>query len=168
MKLLKTKIVLGFPGIGKSYAKEELSKKGYVVTDLDSSDYSHIYDENNNQISNPEFPDNYIQRIKELYNDKKTDVIFISTHKQVRDMLNDTNLPFTIIYPSKRLLNEYVGRFYRRGSDKEFIDKIIDNFKSWITEIDKMELKNRYSKKMKIKEYNIYVMDILYHLGLVI
>lgn len=58
-----------------------------MCLDSDSSNFSWVKDENGNNTKerNPEFPKNYIEHIKS--NIGKVDVIFVSSHKVVREAL---------------------------------------------------------------------------------
>ena len=82
--LQRIKIISGFPAIGKSF----LSKQNLIkVLDSDSSTYSWII-ENGEKIRNKNFPNNYLEHIKE--NIGKVDVILVSSHKDVRQILNQS------------------------------------------------------------------------------
>ncbi len=151
----RAQLILGFPGVGKSYATKVLNEDGYIVFDSDSSAFSHT----DNGEKNPQFPDNYINHIIELMQDSKVDFIFISTHKEVRDKLIELNLPFTIVYPSKRLLYEYIGRYYMRGSNDQFIKLLYNNFINWIDEIDEINYNN--CVKIMIDKPNMYLLDYI-------
>ena len=117
-----TQIVSGFPGVGKSYyiARGEGSDympQGYAI-DLDSSRYNT--------------PENYITAIKEKIG--KASIIFISSHKEVREALIKEEIDFTLAYPTKECKIEYIKRYIDRGSPEEFIDRIYKNWDNWIQE----------------------------------
>lgn len=170
--LKKTKIISAFPACGKTYAFEKLNNNGYIVLDSDSSQFSwivreindndlkdhiiawnpepyllgkngymltstKILDDNKIKVRNPEFPDNYIQHIKE--NIGKVDYIFVSSHKEVRDALIKNNLYFTLVYPGRKMKAEWVGRCFLRGSDEKFCRTIADNWDKWIDEMEATE-----------------------------
>ena len=109
-----TKIVSAFPCCGKTYYFE--NKKDLVVLDSDISNFSWIKDENGNNTKerNPEFPNNYIEHIKE--NIGKVDIIFVSSHKVVRDALSESGLNWSLVIPKKECLSSWVGRAYMKGS----------------------------------------------------
>jgi hypothetical protein len=96
-------------------------KLGSKVSDSDSSLFSKL----SNGEKNPDFPNNYIQHIKSLINEK--DFIFVSSHKEVREALKANNIPFILIYPNKDLLSEYLIRYTERGNENSFIDFIRKN-----------------------------------------
>lgn len=132
---MRTVVVSAFPCCGKTYAFEHFQHK-YSMLDSDSSQFSWIKDEvgNNTKERNPDFPNNYIQHIKN--NIGKVDIIFVSSHKQVRDALDDAGIHFCTVYPKPTMLNEWVGRMYCRGNDPKFIQFIIDNWGTFMSEID--------------------------------
>ena len=151
----QTKIISAFPGTGKSYAIKEIKNKypGIELLDSDSSSFSWIAVDDDTSIikqrvysnnylhirqghkeRNPEFPNNYIQHIKE--NIGKVDFILVSSHQVVRDALQENNIPYTLVYPDKKLIAEYVGRYYMRGSETPFINTLIMNWDQWLLDCE--------------------------------
>ncbi len=115
-------LISAFPACGKSTFYNEY-KDELVVLDSDSSTFDKS-----------EFPQNYMDHIKE--NMDKADVIFISSHKEVREALKENDLDFTVVYPSIELKEEYMERYKNRGNDEGFINLLDKNWDAWITEID--------------------------------
>ena len=122
---MDTKIISAFPACGKTYAFKKLNENGYKILDSDSSQFSWCYDydpTNSDKIEkyrNPEFPKNYIQHIKDHMDTE--DVIFVSSHKVVRDLLKEENIPYYLVYPKKDMKDEWMYRFKNRGNDESFI-----------------------------------------------
>ena len=88
------KIISAFPCCGKSYfAKTHIDIHSL---DLDSSFYSCI-DNHGSKVRNPNFPDNYINDIKEYM--ENYDFIFVSSHISVRTALRNRNIPYILVYP---------------------------------------------------------------------
>lgn len=126
----KTVVISAYPCCGKSYAYEHYKDK-YSMLDSDSSKFSWKTEKvalpdmqdgckwEERKVRNPEFPDNYIAHIKE--NIGKVDIIFVSSHIQVRKALEEARIRYCTVYPKENMLNEWVGRMYRRGSDEKFI-----------------------------------------------
>ena len=79
----------------------------------------------------PSFPDNYIEHIRSLIGE--VDIIFVSSHEAVQKALSNSGLSWAIVMPDKSLLNEWVGRCYRRGNEEGFIDTMIKNWDEWTT-----------------------------------
>ena len=154
---MSAKIISAFPACGKStfykkwsqYSPENVwqtsnSGKGiyqhYIggnkILDSDSSLFSWIYDENGNKTDdrNPEFPNNYIQHIKDHM--ETEDIIFVSSHKVVRDALREAGIPYTLIYPEKKLKPIFIERCRERGNSEMFIKFLDDNFENFIDEME--------------------------------
>ena len=127
---MRTKIISAFPGTGKSVYH---SKHKETTLDSDSSEFSWLIDANGNKLRNPEFPKNYIKHIKE--NIGKYEIIFVSSHKEVRDALLDECIFFYLVYPDERRKEEFIERYKARGNDESFIRLVSDNWDSWMKEI---------------------------------
>ena len=171
------KIISAFPACGKStyyknwsqYSPENVWRSknngeqvyrvyeptvpvGDKILDSDSSLFSWIYDENGNKtdVRNPDFPNNYIQHIKEHL--ETEDIIFVSSHKVVRDALRENNINYTLIYPDRELKDEWLYRCKNRGNSEVFIKFINDN---WDTFIDEMESET-FPEKYILKPWTNY------------
>ena len=111
-------LILGFPGVGKTTYARSKSKK-YTVSDSDSSMFSWKEE----GVRHPEWPDNYIRHIKSLIG--KVDVIFISTHAEVREAVRaDPELEqraFTVL-PDGDRKDAFMLNYKQRGSDENFLD----------------------------------------------
>jgi len=125
-----TMIFSGFPGVGKTYYAKNTDLK---VLDSDSSTFSWI----SKGVRNPDFPTNYMEHIKS--NIGKVDVIFVSTHKDVRNSLVALQLPFTLVYPRQELKEEYLERFRKRGSIEGFVSLMEDNWGTFLSELHKQQ-----------------------------
>lgn len=134
----RTVIVSAFPCCGKTYAFENYQDK-YSMLDSDSSDFSWSYQEGEDKKRwtvrkrNPEFPKNYIEHIKS--NIGKVDIIFVSSHLQVRQALEEAGIRYCTVYPKKEMLNEWVGRMYQRGNDENFIKFQIEHWEEFMHNI---------------------------------
>lgn len=163
-------IISAFPACGKTYAFEKMKDiKGLKVLDSDSSKFSWVEQPIDAgwisedladtkypiKVRNPKFPANYIRHIKD--NMESYQYIFVSSHKAVRDAMNDNNIPYVLIYPDRSLLDTWVGRCYVRGNDKKFVDTLIENWDKWITECEE---ENGCSEKIKL-QYNQYLLDVI-------
>ena len=129
---METKIISAFPGTGKSYCH----KNNKNTLDSDSSQFSWI----SKGVRHPDFPSNYIEHIKE--NVGKVEIIFVSSHKVVRDALFDSGLHYTLVYPGRKLKNEYLNRFRARGNDSGFIKMIDEKWDEFLTELENQEFCN--------------------------
>ena len=131
---IDTKIISAFPGTGKT---TYFNKHKEDCIDSDSSNFSWIIDEDGNKVRNPEFPNNYINNIKE--NIGKYKYIFVSSHDDVRNMLLENDLFFYLLYPSIDRKNEFIERYKNRGSDEKFVALLEKNWNEWITTINNTE-----------------------------
>ena len=130
--MIRTRIVSAFPGSGKTYYH---SNNPETTLDSDSSNFSWIVDEDGNKKRNPDFPNNYINYIKE--NIGKYEFIFVSTHKEVRKALLDNCIFFYLIYPLYRnelIKDEFIQRYKDRNSSKEFIKTLESKWHDWTKE----------------------------------
>lgn len=120
------RIIAGFPGVGKTFATKCLTQLfDMMVSDSDSSKFPK-----------EGFPANYIDHIRQLYEEGSSDIIFVSSHDVVREALIDAGLPFTLVYPSKDLKKEYLRRYMDRKSPQGFIDLVETNWDTWLDECD--------------------------------
>src|SRR5574343_533329 len=134
-----TRIISGFPGIGKSYLFN--NGKNMLIIDSDSINFSWLEP----GVRNPEFPHNYMKHIKK--NIVKYDLILVSSHKVIRDALRDNNIPYTIYYPSIDSKDIYVDRYTERGNPESFIELVKENWDLWIIEIEN----ETYPEKVKLE-----------------
>lgn len=131
-----TIVISAFPACGKSYKVKNYNGKPYTMLDSDSSNFSWIKDElgNNTKVRNLEFPNNYIKHIKD--NIGKVDVIFVSSHKEVRQALRDNNIKYFMVYPTIDMKEEFLKRMKDRGNTEEFIKMFEDKFEEFVIEIE--------------------------------
>lgn len=150
---MQTKIISGFPAVGKTvlFSNSELK-----VLDSDSSNFSWVKDEdgNNTKERHPDFPNNYMQHIKE--NIGKVDYILVSSHDVVREALKDNEINYTLVYPSIELKDEYIERYKNRGNNEGFINFISNSWDNFITDIEK----ETFPTKIKLSECQ-YLSDVL-------
>jgi len=115
---MRTEVYSAFPGTGKTYA-HNLHKS---ILDSDSSKF----DKSN-------FPNNYMRHIKAHLG--KDEIIFVSSHKEVREALLTEGIEFILIYPHFTLKDEYLNRFTERGDNPEFVDLLKNNWSQWLAEM---------------------------------
>lgn len=146
-----TKVISGFPAVGKSYLYNNY--KELKVLDSDSRNFSW----ESEGVRHPDFPSNYIRHIKR--NLGVVDVIFVSSHKVVRKALEENNIDYTIVYPNISLKGEYISRYINRGNDDKFIEFLNDNWEEFITDIEN----ERFPVKVELQEGQ-YMKDVLKHI----
>jgi gluconate kinase len=124
-------IISGFPGIGKTYYATNFEN----AKDLDSTPFSKL----DNGERNPEFPNNYINKLKEIKDDY--DIIFVSSHKETRDALANANLDYIVIYPDLKLKGNkeaFMKRYRTRKhhTDRESFLKLMEkNFEKFAEDL---------------------------------
>ena len=141
-------IISGFAGIGKTgfleHFPEEREKK---VFDLSSTYFR----------KNEGWEKVYCDLIEAL--SKEYDYVFVSTHNMVIDELLARGTKFYIVYPRRYCKDEYIERFLKRGSSKEYVVKFIKNWDYFIDMLDNVESDN----KIELRSGQ-YLSDVLYKL----
>lgn len=138
---MDTYVISAFPGCGKTVAYFDL-KDTIKVKDSDSSTFDKS-----------EFPENYIKSIKEDIG--KYDIIFVSSHKEVRDALEKEKIPYILFFPSYSRRSEFMENYVRRRTSPELIKKIDANFDKWIHDIEEEE--SDYCQRIRLGEPGQYI-----------
>lgn len=125
-------IISAFPGCGKSYLYSKLAGV-FKIADSDSSNFSWVMDENGKPTKerNPNFPGNYLDHIKDLMS-MNYDIIFISTHEEIRNILKDNDIPYTLVYPKLDAKETFLNYYKNRGSSEGFINLMSNNWNKFI------------------------------------
>ena len=141
-------MIMGFPGVGKTYIKESFKGTDIKILDSDSSNFPK-----------DDFPANYFAYLESVYKD--FDLIFISTHKDVREGIKKTYLVddcyICVCYPDKSLKKAWIERFRNRGNNETFCKLIEDHYDEWIDEIEADDT----FYKLKLTKPNGYLLDEL-------
>lgn len=143
----KAMVISAFPGVGKSYIAQ--NSNGGKVLDSDSSQFSwlrdkqghKLLDEQGKPIRDPEFLDKYMSHIKD--NIDEADIIFVSSHDNVRQALNDEGIPHCIVFPSDNMKDEMLNRYALRGNDAGFINMMKANWANFIEGMKKDPCPNK-------------------------
>lgn len=159
---MNTVIIAGFPGTGKTWCVNNLKEK-YNMEDSDSSYFSWLYNEKKEktEIRNPEFPENYVNYIKSQIG--KVDIIFVSTHKEVRKALMENQIPYVLVYPENTEDNkiDYIARFLNRDSSTAFIEKIKENWDNFLSDIGTEQWPVHYVLSSSIEPTKKYLKDVI-------
>lgn len=132
---MKTIVISAFPACGKTWTYTNFNGKPYTMLDSDSSKFSWLYDENGNKLGrNPNFIPEYMAHIKE--NIGKVDVIFVSSHKEVRQALRDNGIKYFIVHPALGMKETFLTRMVNRGSDEAFVSFQREHFEQFVNEIE--------------------------------
>jgi hypothetical protein len=119
---MTTKVISAFPGTGKSHFASTTKQ---CVFDLDTGDYTQGYTDDG-KVRNSDFPDNYTLAIKEQIG--KVDVLLVGCQPEVIAALRKEGVSFTLVYPDRKLKDEYVSRFRARHSPRPFIGLLSKNW----------------------------------------
>lgn len=150
-----TKIISGFPGVGKTSLFNNEEFKALQILDSDSSKFSW----SEPGVRHPDFPNNYMEHIKS--NMGKVDIILVSSHEIVRKALVANGIPFIIVYPAKELKDTYIENYKGRGNDKAFIEFISNNWDSFLDDI--VNLDCALINKVELKK-DEYLKSVLSHI----
>ncbi len=155
-----TTVISAFPGTGKSYIYKHQKELGITCIDSDSSYFHWTVNTPRTKIKNPNFPTNYIDHIKE--NLGKYDIIFISSHEDVRREVAKAGIEYTVVYPTESLKNEYIGRYYNRGNSDDFIKTLDHFFDEWIK-----SCRNDKNAKIHVEltHHTEYLSDVIFRLN---
>jgi hypothetical protein len=127
---VKTLVISGFPGVGKSgFAEYNKDKKVVDLDGLRVNEYNWIQT-SSGRSRNPDFPMNYVRETKKLMG--TAHAIFLSSHQELRDALVKENVPFKLVYPAKSMKNEMIERYKKRGSAPAFIKLMEDKFDEFV------------------------------------
>ena len=137
----KTLVISAFPGCGKSHFFRNNESKEVLDSDSSKFDKEH-------------FPKNYIEHIKS--NLGKVDIIMVSSHKEVRDALVENEIPFTLVYPSPDIKDEYIQRYIDRGNTGSFVELLNNNWELWLNELEEQV----GCDKIRLEE-NQYLSDVI-------
>jgi hypothetical protein len=135
----KTKIICGFPGVGKSYLFSN-EFKDLKIQDSDSSTFDK-----------KDFPKNYIDHIKSQIG--HLDVHLVSTHNDVIAGLINEGLSFSIVYPDISLKDEYLKRYVDRGSPEGFVKLLDEQWDNFIGDIESIQNLNVILIKLSKGQY---------------
>lgn len=119
----KTVIISGFPGIGKSKCTS-LYQDGY--------NGDHIMDSDSSTFPKNNFPQNYIEHIYYALNVRQPDILFVSSHEEVRAELVNHRWRFILAFPELKLRGEYIQRYTNRESPEAFLKLCFDKWSEWI------------------------------------
>ena len=137
-----TQIISGFPCVGKTYITKSVEFKHLEILDSDSSSYSWIDTTAGYKIRNPDFPNNYINHIKDALG--KVDYILVSSHKEVLSGLSSAKLEYHLVYPDRQLRTAYLDRCESRGSLPTFVGMLDSNWDIFLDDLEKCKCDHKF------------------------
>ena len=144
----KTIIICGFPGVGKTLAARWAAG---VVIDCDSSRFHYTSEGEERQ----GWVKQYVDEIERLAKKGEYAAVLTSTHAQVLNELDDRELEYIIVLPRLDCLDEYLGRYLKRGSDFDFVENLF-----WKWDVFLCQLEERAVPKIHLAPGQ-YIADIL-------
>ena len=122
-----TVIISAFPGMGKTYSTKNAD--GLKVIDHESSNYKWLEDAHKGRFVNPDFPQNYIDKLNEYINASDApDVIFVSSHSEVREALAKAKIKYYLVAPKQRWRDDIINRYKERGNSEKFCRQLYNNW----------------------------------------
>lgn len=146
------KIISAFAGVGKSY----VGKKYKNVLDLESTYYKWLEDGvanlteeqrkgNKNRVLNPQWPQNYIEKIMEEKDNYDIVLIQLShprlKNEQIFEYFDKNNIEYFVARPNLSGWPYIEKRLKDRGNTEEFINQVKDNFEVFVNEFSKNKYK---------------------------
>lgn len=118
----KTKIICGFPGIGKTSAGQKVGNKRVIDLDI------HTFPKN-------QYPQNYVQAVKKIYESGEYDYILCACHESFRKALKESYLSYIIVRPSDEdyTKDEYMKRLLKAGKSLEYIEYVYSHWDEFIS-----------------------------------
>lgn len=113
-------VISAFPGCGKSTLFNK-PPAGFSVFDSDSFMFNKEM-----------FPVNYIEHIKALIRGTGNKIILVSSHKEVRDLMDKEDIDYTLVVPSRDIKDEYIQRYIDRGNTSGFVDLLRENWDTFL------------------------------------
>lgn len=139
--MANSKIIFGFPGIGKTYCFNHQKELGLTLVDSDSSLFHWVYDlngspcldENGNKREHPEWPMNYIKYVTLIGKEKteNPDYILISTHEDVMNAMKNSGFDMILVVPGTGEKDNMMRLYKERGNDERFIKMMDENYEKY-------------------------------------
>lgn len=142
---MKTLVILGFKGIGKTYTYDYTKNSDLKVTEIDIENF--LWKDEKKEIRNEEFPNNFILDIKNKMDDYE--VILLSSDKIIRTLLKEEDIQYVSVYPGKDIKDEFIGRFTRRGINDDFVQSLRDNWDVIINDLENDDYAIKFPLKSK-------------------
>lgn len=113
-----------FKGIGKTYLENTKGKEAKIL------DLSNLSSKESS----------FIETIASAINEN--DIVFVSSHEDVRNILNENNIDYDLFYPSKNRRNEFIENEVRKHTNSSEIRNLDRYFETEIESIEEDESKN--------------------------
>lgn len=131
----RAKIIVGFPGIGKSYVSKDTTGAYTWLNIHDEPGYAKGAEDS--------FFDGVLLLAQE------PGVLLLPAHRMVGNFLISQNLAFTSVFPKRGLKDDYLRRYRERGSSEGFV-KLVDE--RWDPFVDNMWYSNGRCNHVELEE----------------
>lgn len=112
------KIIVGFPGIGKSFVSQDESPQFSWLNIYDEPGYAKGAE------------DSFHSEVLRLAQQEA--VLLLPAHRTVGAFLVKSNLVFTSVFPERGLKDEYLTRYRKRGSSQGFVDLVEEQWDQFV------------------------------------
>lgn len=139
------RIVAAFAGVGKTYFCGLYPQAlDFVVMPFKYENYSQIANccAEGESIKAHEslelrydWRDFYYQALMDTYHRYPGEILVIPTDRSILRRLEQDTLPYTVVYPSRSLKEEYCQRYLARGNTDSFLDVFIGGWDMWMESI---------------------------------
>ena len=160
------RIIAAHAGTGKSYLAKKHPEK-YI--DFVMMPYKYVLPEgpdvleneankaNSELVINFDFPENYVDAIKQALCETDKTLIIPSAHI-VLDELQSLHIPYMLCYPenTEESKTEYERRFLTRGNTEDFLEIFIGGWHNFFYYLEK----NEYGEKFVMKPHE-YLADVV-------
>lgn len=130
-------IVSSFKGCGKTFLKNTYGEKVIIKE----------------AIPNGEADESYVDDVLNLTNE--SDIVFVPSTKDVRNVLNEKNVDYDLFYPSKDRRLEFVENQARKRASMNDIRDLDNKFNVLIDEIESDD--NEHCYKHKLSNRNEFI-----------
>lgn len=156
--LKHTKVIAGFPGVGKSFTSERED-----CLDLESSSFSWLSDDKH-RWRNPNFPLNYVDELLRQLASGKYKYIFVSTHKESLEFIcraiGYNNLIVFAPVNNNHVRAKYLERYKQRGNDESFINLIDNKWNEFLDDINSLKERGTKVINLTADEYVSTFLDL--------
>lgn len=158
----KPMVVMTFPGVGKTWLTK---RRGYVrELDADDSEYvrraKDLKEEGNFKLKALQI---LMKDFDALYtNPGEVTHILIGSSDYVRDRLIERQIPFTMIYPTKALRDEYADRWRAQGHKEPKVEHMGVLYDVFGPRVEDFRDDSGLVTKIEILEPGLYLENILW------
>lgn len=135
-------LICGYGGVGKSTLVERFKDQKFI--DLDSALFS----------KSEKFPTNYLDMIRHLEQSEHVgSYVFISTHKQLLNLLQENNYYFALVCPDSTVsAEEWEQRYINRANPEGYIEFMREHYDEFVRDMEAHAGQNKQCLFVRLKE----------------